>query len=165
MTRRHERRSVVTCFAVLLLLVLWSWSWAAEMMPKKPSKQDKCPVCGMFVYKYPDWVGRVVFSDGSIAFFDGAKDLFKFYLDPKKYGSGRSRDEFREIEVTEYYGITLIRAQEAWFVLGSKVYGPMGKELIPLASEWDAQEFMKDHQGKRILRFHEILPEVMRELE
>ena len=40
--------------------------------------------------------------------------------------------------------------------------GPMGHELIPLASRADAEEFLGDHQGRRILRFDEVgraLPE------
>jgi nitrous oxide reductase accessory protein NosL len=32
----------------------------------------------------------------------------------------------------------------------------MGHELIPLASRADAEEFLADHQGRRILRFDEV---------
>ncbi len=39
----------------------------------------KCPVCGMFVGKYPKWVGLIV-VDGKKYYFDGAKDLMKFYF-------------------------------------------------------------------------------------
>ena len=59
-------------------------STEAEEGPLKPSPKDKCPVCGMFVAKYPDWVGEIIFKDGSAAFFDGAKDLFKYYFNLKK---------------------------------------------------------------------------------
>ena len=27
-------------------------------------KTDRCPVCGMFVYKYPKWVARIVMKNG-----------------------------------------------------------------------------------------------------
>ena len=47
-------------------------------------------------------------------------------------------------------------ARKVFFVLGSDVYGPMGVELVPLASEKAAKEFMKDHKGKRVLKFNEI---------
>ena len=63
--------------------------------PVKPDKKEKCPVCGMFVYKYPDWVGEIIFNDGSTAFFDGAKDLFKYYFDLKKYNPGKTRKGYR----------------------------------------------------------------------
>ena len=68
--------------AIIICILSLSYAVAAEPEPVQPSKKDKCPVCGMFVYKYPDWVGEIIFKDGSIAFFDGAKDLFKFYFNP-----------------------------------------------------------------------------------
>jgi nitrous oxide reductase accessory protein NosL len=34
----------------------------------------------------------------------------------------------------------------AYYVLGSDIYGPMGRELIPFEKEADAKEFIKDHQ-------------------
>ena len=48
--------------------------------PVKPEPREKCPVCGMFVARYPDWVAGIRFQDGSRALFDGAKDLFKLLL-------------------------------------------------------------------------------------
>jgi nitrous oxide reductase accessory protein NosL len=45
------------------------------------------------------------------------------------------------------------------------VYGPMGKELIPLERETDAREFMRDHKGMRIIRYSEATPEVIKTLD
>jgi nitrous oxide reductase accessory protein NosL len=119
----------------------------------------------MFVAKYPDWVAEIMFPDGYVVFFDGAKDLFKYYFKMEKYDPRRSRQEITAIFVTEYYDLKLIDAQAAFYVIGSNVYGPMGHELIPFASEADAQEFMKDHQGKKIVRFKEISPELIAPLD
>jgi len=58
--------------------------------------------------------------------------------------------------VRDYYALKQIDAKSAWFVLGSDVYGPMGHELIPFAREAEAKEFMRDHKGKRIVRFNEV---------
>jgi copper chaperone NosL len=41
----------------------------------------------------------------------------------------------------------------------------MGHELIPLASRADAEEFMRDHQGRRILRFNEVGKEIPAKLD
>lgn len=49
--------------ALILLAVLGGAS--AEERKIEISKQDRCPVCGMFVYKYPKWVAQIYFSDGS----------------------------------------------------------------------------------------------------
>ena len=126
----------------------------------KPKDRDKCPVCGMFVYKYPDWVSEVLFKDGTYAVFDGAKDLFKYLLDP----AGRQQD-IAGIIVTDYYAVRPIEAKQAFYVIGSDTYGPMGKELVPFEREQDAREFLKDHGGKKVLRFPDVTPEVMKELE
>ncbi len=133
--------------------------------PREVTKKDKCPVCGMFVYKYPDWVGQVIFQDGTTAFFDGAKDLFKYYLDLAKYRPGSRLEDIAAVYVTEYYDMELIPAKEALFVVGSDVYGPMGHELIPFKTRKDAEVFMKDHQGNRVLGFGEVTPEVIGKLD
>ena len=124
-----------------------------------PQATDVCPVCGMFVAKYPEWVATLVFRDGKAEHFDGAKDLFKYLLDLAKYAPGRSRDDIAALVVTEYYGLTRIDPRQAWFVIGSDVLGPMGHELVPLATRADAEDFLKDHKGKRILGFAEVTRE------
>ncbi|MGB5985187.1 MAG: nitrous oxide reductase accessory protein NosL [Desulfobacterales bacterium] len=142
---------------VMLALFLFNpGTWSADTLPVKPSERDKCPVCGMFVAKYPDWVAQVVFEDASRYFFDGAKDLFKFYFNLKKYAPSQTREKIAGIYVTEYYDMALIDARQAIFVIGSDVYGPMGRELIPLKTEADAQQFADDHRGKQQVRFAEI---------
>jgi len=151
--------------ALLIGLLISSLAVSAEKTPLKPSKKDKCPVCGMFVYKYPDWVGEIIFRDGSIAFFDGAKDLFKYYFSLKKYNPEKTIKDIAAIYVTEYYDMKIIDAKTAFFVSGSDIYGPMGRELIPFVSKSDAEAFKKDHKGKRILRFEDIKPGIIKKLD
>jgi len=150
----------------LMVVFLLSWltvslAFGTETVPVKPSKKDKCPVCGMFVYKYPDWIAEIVFNDGSVFFFDGAKDFFKFYYNLNKYHPHKTHADIAAKYVTEYYNLKLIKADDAFFVVGSDIYGPMGKELIPFGFEADAEEFMKDHKGKRVLNFKNIKPAVI----
>ena len=151
--------------ALLLSLIISSLVASAETTPAKPSKKDKCPVCGMFVFKYPDWTAQIIFTDGPAFFFDGAKDLFKFYFDIKKYSPEKSQKDIAAIYVTEYYEMKLIKAEDAFFVIGSDVYGPMGHELIPFASKADAEEFMKDHKGRRIIKFGGVKPAMIKKLD
>ena len=138
---------------------------SADVEPVQPGPRDKCPVCGMFVAKYPDWVAEILFADQHVVFFDGAKDLFKYYFKMQKYDSKRTRAEIVAIYVTEYYDLKLIDAKEAYYVIGSDVYGPMGHELIPLVTEDDVREFMQDHKGKQIVRFHEVTPQLIQSLD
>jgi nitrous oxide reductase accessory protein NosL len=151
--------------ATIICILSLSYAVAAEIEPLQPSKKDKCPVCGMFVYKYPDWVAQIIFTDRSVVFFDGAKDFFKFYFDIKKYSPEKSQKDIAAIYVSEYYEMKLIKAENAFFVIGSDVYGPMGHELIPFASRADAEEFMNDHKGRRILKFEGVKPNVIKKLD
>lgn len=133
--------------------------------PPPPGEKDKCPVCGMFVAPYPAWVAVVTFTEGERFYFDGPKDLFKFRFDVGKWFPGKTSADIAMIHVTEYYGLKLIPAETAWFVTGSDVMGPMGRETIPLASAEDAAAFRKDHRGDRILRLNEITPELIQSLD
>jgi nitrous oxide reductase accessory protein NosL len=151
---------------LLLLLGIAGLVVAAEApAPKTPAKGDKCPVCGMFVAKYPDWTAQIAWKDGQTVFFDGVKDLLVCLFDLPRYAPGRSRQDVAAIYVTEYYAMTPIRAEEALFVVGSDVYGPMGAELIPFAGRADAEQFAKDHRGKRTLPFAELTPGLLQTLK
>lgn len=147
----------------LALLVLSFPAWAGGF--PDPAPRDLCPVCGMVVSKYPAWVATVVYGDGHAHHFDGAKDLFKYLFDVPRYARGHRRQDIARIGVTEYYELKRIDARQAYFVIGSDVLGPMGHELIPLASRADAEEFLRDHQGRRILRFEEVKRELPGKLD
>jgi copper chaperone NosL len=150
----------------LLCFLLPSFSLGAtERGALKPTARDKCPVCGMFVAKYPDWTTAVRFRDGSHVYFDGVKDMFKYLHDPKKYDHAKKPEDIQDVMVMDYYRLSPIDARRAWYVLGSDVYGPMGRELIPLEKEADAKEFMNDHKGKKIIRFSDVTMEVITTLD
>jgi nitrous oxide reductase accessory protein NosL len=129
-----------------------------------PAGKDKCPVCGMFVTRYPDWTATAVFRDGIVVFFDGPKDLFIYLADLKRYDSRHSRDDIKALSVMDYYAVNPINGFAAFYVIGSDVHGPMGAELVPFQDPADAREFLKDHQGKRLLRFKEVTPDVLETL-
>jgi len=160
-------RMITACLASGLIgfLFMAILAGAAEKGLPKPTAMDKCPVCGMFVAKYPDWTMTVLFKDGSHAFFDGAKDMFKYLFDMKRYAPSKRAEDIKAVMVKDYYRLTPMEARKAWFVIGSDIYGPMGRELIPLETEADAKEFMSDHKAKRILRFNDVTPEVMKTLD
>lgn len=133
---------------------------AVAQPPWQPGARDLCPVCGMLVAKYPNWIAVVTWQDGHAHFFDGAKDMFKFLHDLAKYAPGHRREDIRGIYVTDFYNLERIDARKAFFVTGSDVLGPMGHELVPLASKADADDFFKDHKGKRRFTFDTVTPEV-----
>ena len=149
---------LVITLAACLMLSFTIPGFCQSSVP--PGKEDKCPVCGMFVYKYPDWSCQVQFKD-EIHYFDGVKDMFKFIFNLKQYVPGKSREDVTAIFVTEYYNLEPMPAERAWFVSGSDTYGPMGQELIPFAKKEDAETFLKDHKGKAILSFDQVTRQVI----
>jgi nitrous oxide reductase accessory protein NosL len=120
------------------------------------STDEKCPICGMFVYKYPKWVAQIYYGDKHLS-FDGVKDLMKYYFDNK--------DGISKILVTDYYSQKAIDGREAYYVLGSDIYGPMGNELIPFKQESDAKTFNLDHRGTKVVRFRDIIEDEVYQLD
>ena len=126
-----------------------------------PSKA-KCPVCGMFVAKYPKWAARIE-ANAKNYYFDGVKDMMKFYIFDIDFPF--ERQKITHMEVTDFYTIEAIDAKQALYVVGSDMYGPMGNELIPFLTQDAAENFMEDHSGKKIILFHDITPELVMGLD
>jgi len=159
------RQSYPVLIIIASLMLSNSPVSSGEKSYVKPAEKDKCPVCGMFVAKYPDWVAEVVFRDGTYRVFDGSKDMFKYLADLKTYERSRKQEDISAIFVTDYYDVRPINAHKAFFVIGSDVYGPMGAEFVPFEKESDAKEFKKDHDGRRILKFSDVTPAVLKTFE
>ena len=125
-------------------------------------KDSKCPVCGMIINKYPKWVALMEIGDTK-HYFDGVKDMMKFYIFDADFPYDRSKIE--EIKVTDFYTLKGINAKKAFYVIGSDIYGPMGEELVPFETKKEAQNFMKDHKGKKIIEFQDITPKIVMALD
>lgn len=149
---------------VLFCLLAVAVSRAVEKGAVPAPAGAKCPVCGMFVAKYPDWTATARFKDGTTSYYDGPKDMFSHYFETARYTPGKRQTDIVAMSVKEYYSLTMIDARAAFFVIGSDVYGPMGNELIPFRTEKDAASFKLDHKGKRILRFNEITRQTIKSL-
>ena len=135
------------------MLAIYLWDTQRGSVVKQTSynikvtKDEKCPICGMFVYKYPKWATQIFYAHKHYS-FDGVKDMMKYYF--------KNKDNISKILVRDYYSQNAIDATKAFYVVGSDIYGPMGKELIPFSSKDDADTFMMDHQGRQVLKFEEI---------
>jgi copper chaperone NosL len=162
---RPRSAGILSILGLLGLLILASPLVAAGKDGLTPTAKDKCPVCGMFVAKYPDWLAAVCLKEGACLFFDGAKDLFKYLQNQKKYDPSRKAEDVLTVRVRDYYDLSWIDGRKACYVLGSDVYGPMGRELIPLEKEADAKTFMNDHKGLKIMKFTDVTPEVVKALD
>ncbi len=148
---------------VAALMLMVSLTAAGEKVPFKPGKGDKCPTCGMFVAHYPDFLAQVVFKDGSYAFFCGVKDMMKYYVDPPRYNPSKKTSDIANIVVTDYSNLKPTDGRQAYYVVGSVVFGPMGQEFFPCRKEAAARKFMRENHGKEIVRFDQINPESLKE--
>ncbi|MDZ7640917.1 MAG: nitrous oxide reductase accessory protein NosL [Desulfurivibrio sp.] len=154
---------------LLILLLLWwpavavAQGTPAPVPEEKIDAREKCPVCGMFPARYPQWISQLQLAGGEVFYFDGMKDLLAYYFNPAEFG-GAADQEVAAIWTRDYYTTEWIDARRAYFVTGSDVHGPMGHEFVPLASEDKARSFKKDHGGEQILRFEQIDPELVHSL-
>jgi len=122
----------------------------------------KCPVCGMFVSKYPKWAAFMQIN-GKKYYFDGVKDMMKYYIFDGDFPYDRKN--ISKITVSDYYTLEEISAKKAFYVLDSDIFGPMGRELIPFKSEKSAKAFMDDHNGKAMVKFDEITDKMVMALD
>jgi nitrous oxide reductase accessory protein NosL len=158
-----NRRALILFLLTSLLPAMVRGQGAAK--PPRPGPKDLCPVCGMLVSKYPNWVATIVYKDGHAHHFDGAKDLFKFWFEPAKYAAGHTREAMVALWVTDFYNLQKTDARKAWYVTGSDVLGPMGHEFVPLASKADADDFVKEHKGAKVLTFDQVTREMPAQLD
>lgn len=133
-------------------------------------EDEKCPVCGMYTYKYPRWAAQIFYENGAQKqhwSFDGVKDMMKFYFDPLRWGNYAiaKKENIVKILVTDYYSQKGIDGTKAYYVIRSDIYGPMGHELIPFESLSDAETFKKDHFGKKIIEFKDIIEDEVYKLD
>jgi copper chaperone NosL len=150
---RSTRFVLVVCAALVFLSTGLA---TAQNSYVPPGPRDKCPVCGMFVHKYPDFAASIIFKDGHRVYFDGAKDMFKFYHNMTKYDVRRLPSDIAALYVIDYYALAPTDGLKAIYVIGSDVLGPMGHELIPFAKGAEAAEFKRDHRGRMAVTFNSV---------
>jgi len=144
-------------FVILsMFFLVFACEKKTEIMPKdKETKtaqeEHRCANCGMYTHIHPNWEQKVISSDRSMMYFDGARCMFKILLD-----STTTPKHIEEIQVKDYYSLQYIDGKKAFYVIGSDVLGPMGNELIPFRTRSAANEFLKDHKGEKIVLFDEV---------
>lgn len=159
------KRWIVAMTVILMFFTANSsiGSEAAHMHGDAVTEKSRCPVCGMFVAKFPQWLAQVKMSDGTNEVFDGVKDMMAYFFSPQQFGAAEGVT-VEQILVKAYYSQEWIDGKEALYVLGSDVYGPMGHELVPFSDKTRAESFLKDHHGQKVLSFSEISPEIVSSL-
>lgn len=159
MERRYFFKAAGGLCGLLLLSKVHAPSFA-DAFPK-PGKDDRCPVCGMFVYKYPKWAAGFVFQSGARFFHCSPKCMLHNLHNVPKYQPGETRENISQIWVTEYYTTKQTAAREVFFVVGTNLVGPMGLDLIPVRGRAAAENLKSDYNGEIIVSLDQITPEIV----
>ena len=134
--------------AVAVLLTASETGWGT-----KPNKLD--PTYQIPVDKYPKFEADILLKNGKTIRFCCPKSMLHFYFKPYHYPEYgvKDRSEIAKLTVRDYLDGKAIDAKKAWYVFGSRLMGPHGDDLIPLASKTRAELFVKRYGGSRILDF------------
>jgi nitrous oxide reductase accessory protein NosL len=140
---------------VSLLLLMVSLLFASEI---NYDKNTTGLVRHMKLYKYPKWAAKIELKSGEEIYFISPKSMFEFYFRPGKWPEFNihSESDFKNIYVTDYATTKTVKAKGAFYVYGSSVTSPAGDDLVPFDSYKAAEEFSKQHNGKRVFGFREI---------
>ena len=127
-------------------------------------REARCPVCGMFPARAPDWAAQIIFDDGDAHFFDSPLSLFMYLHDMARYGAGRQAQQIVAQYVTDAGRPPVgpdgmapksrwIDARTAFYVHGSSAKGPMRAGNLPAFASREAAQAFAASRGGVVLAF------------
>lgn len=109
----------------------------------------RCPVCGMYPARSPEWAGQVIFANGDAQFFDSPVSLLIYLNDVPRYSAGRTANDIVARYVTDVSSKGWIDAGAAFYVQGSNALGPMRTGNLPaFATRHAAEQFAQQRGGE-----------------
>lgn len=129
--------------------------------PRAVPADARCPVCGMYPARSPDWAAQVIFANGDAQFFDSPLSLFTYLQDVSRYTAGHSVDQIVASYVSDADSGRWVPALSAIYVQGSSARGPMRAGNLPAFAEAAAAQRFANMRGGVLLRASEITPDVL----
>ena len=127
----------------------------APLAAREVPAQARCPVCGMFPARFPDWAALAVFDDGAAQFLDSPLHLLLWLQRVPRYTPGREAAQLRALYLRDHATHAWLPAAQAFLVHGSDALGPMRSPDLPAFAD-AAQARRLAHGGARVLRFDEL---------
>ena len=141
-----------------------------------------CAKYGIDTSAHPEFRAYARLKDGSALAFASPKAMFAYFFESESSGANFSEASAganstsknpgggnlgeanstdvnfgdAELYVTDYASGEILRAQDAFYVFGSVLQSARGDDLITFARLRDAQDFMREKKGHKILQFREI---------
>ena len=113
------------------------------------SAQDRCPVCGMKVIRYPKFSCAIQLKDNTTYYFCSTGCMLRSWTHPEIY-LGTMPTLLKRPVVKEYFSGQQVDARDIIFVSGSDIIGPMGPALVPVLDEHYLEVLKKRHGFKNI---------------
>lgn len=132
--------------------------------PRSVPADARCPVCGMYPARSPEWAAQVIFDNGDTQFFDSPLSLFTYLQDVGRYTAGRQTSGIAASFVTDVSSGAWISARDAIYVSGSNAVGPMRAGNFPAFSSMAAAQRFADARGGVLLQAGQISPKLLQEL-
>jgi len=120
-----------------------------------PAPETRCLVCGMHPARYPQHRAQVSIAGGSHHHFCSTQCLVHFMADQEKYLA--TPGKVQSIWVTVYPDGGYEYAMGLYYLVGSNILGPMGKEALPYRSKSDADSSAEEHGGS-VIHFKALDP-------
>lgn len=118
-----------------------------------PTAKDRCAVCNMKPERYPRNSAQLITPEKRRFHFCSTKCLFSFLDSPREYGAHVVK--VTAVWVHDYASGRYIYGPNGYYVVGAKVFGPMGPEAIPFDLKAQAKTFAQENGGT-VLRFNEV---------
>ncbi len=117
---------------------------AAREVPE----EARCPVCGMYPARHRRWAAQVIFRDGHAQFLDSPLSLFIYLQQVNRFSPGRQAADIETMYVSDQRSTHWLQAEQAVYVHGSSLMGPMRAGNLPaFASEDEALVFRRERGG------------------
>ncbi|WP_448518719.1 nitrous oxide reductase accessory protein NosL [Rhodoflexus sp.] len=140
-------------FTIIFLLIS---ACSSQKSDDNSAENTRCVQCGMPTEEFQAWRGKIT-GQSATKYYCSPRCLF---INSQAQGLAATDSVF----VTDYYDQEYIDGRKAFYVIGSDVIGPMGHDLIPLATRQAADDFIVEHKGKQILTFDEVNAETIKQL-
>jgi nitrous oxide reductase accessory protein NosL len=140
---------------LLVLLLCAGTLLAGEIKLLDQNASD--PVYQLPLKEYPEWLCEATLENGKTMQFVSVKSMMQVYQHQAYFIKHELMESpIKALYVQDFMNGKKIDATRAVYVFGSKVVGPHGDDLIPLASEERAKLFMMKNGGTKILPYQKL---------
>ena len=129
---------------------LFFLSFSVALVVAGETGRPDCQVCGMYIDQYQKTAGKLEYNDGKVVQSCGLACLLRLVED------AGGPDAFKALVVKDYLSGNTVPAQDAVYVLSSKIVPDMLPSIIAFQDKKEAQHF-QDLYGGTIITFSQAL--------